>query len=108
MGGFMTRKFPRGEPWTRNFSALSYIDLEDRPAFKMAIHRHGDRWFLYAAHFWESGYSIEFLGKRIFDRRNNRPWQTQVCPFCAGAAQYLGSSGPSRRRLDDHIAGARS
>jgi hypothetical protein len=57
MGGFMT-KFPGGEPWTRNFSALSYIDLEDRPAFKMAIHRHGDRWFLYAAHFWESGYSI--------------------------------------------------
>ena len=54
----MTKEFPRGEPWTRNFSTLSYIDLEDRPAFKMAIHRHGDRRFLYAAHFWESGYSI--------------------------------------------------
>src|ERR1700744_5256634 len=54
----MTTKFPRGEPWTKNFSAVSYIDLEDRPAFKMAIHRSGDRWFLYAAHFWVSGYSI--------------------------------------------------
>ena len=54
----MTSKFPRGEPWTKNFSAVSYIDLEDRPAFKMAIHRSGDRWFLYAAHFWVSGYSI--------------------------------------------------
>jgi hypothetical protein len=47
----MTTEFPRGEPWTRNFSALSYIDLQYRPSFKMAIHRHGVRWFLYAAHF---------------------------------------------------------
>ena len=58
MEGLMTSKFPRGEPWTKNFSAVSYIGLQDRPAFKMAIHRNGDRWFLYAAHFWESGYSI--------------------------------------------------
>jgi hypothetical protein len=45
----MTLKFPQGEPWAKNFSAVSYIDLQNRPAFKMAIHRHHDRWFLYAA-----------------------------------------------------------
>jgi len=43
--GLMTSTFPRGEPWTKNFSALSYIDLRDRPAFKMArdFSYHGDK-----------------------------------------------------------------
>jgi len=41
-----------------NFELVGYIPLEDRPAFKMAIHRSGDRWFLYTAHFWHSGWSV--------------------------------------------------
>jgi hypothetical protein len=52
------QSFPTGKAWSKNFSAVSYIDLENRPAFKMAIHRAGDRWFLYAAHLWVSGFSI--------------------------------------------------
>jgi hypothetical protein len=58
MEGLMTSIFPRGEPWSRNFSAVSYSGLRDHPALKTAIHRNGDRWFLYAAHFSEGGYSI--------------------------------------------------
>jgi hypothetical protein len=43
---------------SENFDLVGYIALEDRPAFKMAIHRHGERWYLYTAHFWQSGWSV--------------------------------------------------
>src|SRR5262245_35855929 len=54
----MIARFPPGKAWSKNISAVSYIHLCDRPGFKMAIHRHGERWFLYSAHFWTSGLSI--------------------------------------------------
>lgn len=54
----MSTAFPPGRAWTRNFESIAYLDLEDRPAFKMAIHRTADRWYLYTAHFWHSGWSI--------------------------------------------------
>jgi hypothetical protein len=50
--------FPRGEAWSRNVGAIAYIDLEGRPGFKMAIHRSGEKWYLYTAHLWHSGDSI--------------------------------------------------
>jgi hypothetical protein len=50
--------FPKGETFAHNFEAISYLPLEDRPAFKMAIHRDGQRWYLYTAHFWHAGWSI--------------------------------------------------
>lgn len=54
----MVEPFPPGKPWANNFRQTAYIDLEGRPAFKMAIHRAGERWFLYTAHFWHSGLSV--------------------------------------------------
>ncbi len=54
----MSVAFPPGKAWAKNFVPISYIGLEDRPGFKMAIHRAGDRWYLYTAHFWHPGFSI--------------------------------------------------
>ena len=50
--------FPQGKAWSHNFKQISYIDLENRPGFKMAIHQSGDRWYLYTAHFWVSGWTV--------------------------------------------------
>ncbi len=47
-----------GRSRSENFDLIGYAPLEDRPAFKMAVHRAGDRWFLYCAHFWHSGLSV--------------------------------------------------
>jgi hypothetical protein len=51
-------KFPEGESIAHRVSAIAYLDLEDRPAFKMALHRAGDRWYFYCAHLWVSGWSV--------------------------------------------------
>lgn len=50
--------FPSGSPCSQGFEAIGYIGLEDRPGFKMALHKAGERWYLYVAHFWCSGWSI--------------------------------------------------
>ena len=42
----------------KGIKAVGYIPNEDRPAFKMAIHEVGGKWYLYSAHFWHSGWSI--------------------------------------------------
>jgi hypothetical protein len=44
--------------WSKGIKALAHIPLENRPAFKMAIHQHNENWYLYCAHFWHSGLSI--------------------------------------------------
>lgn len=49
---------PRFAGSARNVSEVAYLDLEDRPAFKMALHRAGERWYFYCAHLWTSGWSI--------------------------------------------------
>lgn len=54
----MDVKFPEGRAYAENLEPVGYLPLEDRPAFKMAIHRDGERWYLYTAHFWHSGWSI--------------------------------------------------
>jgi hypothetical protein len=54
----MSDVIPPGRAWSQNVRAISYMDLEGRPAFKMAIHRSGERWYLYAAHFWHSGLTV--------------------------------------------------
>lgn len=54
----MGAAFPSGKAWSENFTPVGYLDMEGRPAFKMAIHRRGDRWYLYTAHFWHSGLTI--------------------------------------------------
>jgi hypothetical protein len=37
---------------------IGYHDLADRPGFKLAIQRVGERWLLYVGSFWDSGWSI--------------------------------------------------
>jgi hypothetical protein len=47
-----------GESFSLNIEAIGYTDLERRPGFKMAIHKYGNRWYLYVAHLWHSGFSV--------------------------------------------------
>lgn len=44
--------------YSRNVEIIGYCDLEDRPAFKMAIREVRGRWYLYTGHFWHRGWSI--------------------------------------------------
>ena len=41
-----------------NVELVGYHDLEDRPAFKIALQKRNDRWYLYLGHFWHHGWSI--------------------------------------------------
>ncbi|HEV3010644.1 MAG TPA: hypothetical protein VGX52_16575, partial [Burkholderiales bacterium] len=49
---------PPGTALSRNVEAVGYLPLQDKPAFKMALHKAGARWYWYCAHLWESGWSI--------------------------------------------------
>jgi hypothetical protein len=49
---------PPGKALGRNVEAVGYLPLQDKPAFKMALHKAGARWYWYCAHLWESGWSI--------------------------------------------------
>jgi len=42
----------------KDFDLVGYHDLEERPAFKMAMQVVRGRWYLYLGHFWTSGWSI--------------------------------------------------
>jgi hypothetical protein len=50
--------FPPGKDYNKGFELVGYTDLDGRPGFKMALHKAGDRWYLYTAQFWVSGWSI--------------------------------------------------
>ena len=50
--------FPSGDSFAWNVEAIGYCDLEGRPGFKLALHKHEDRWYLYTAKFWHPGFSI--------------------------------------------------
>ena len=50
--------FPAGQPRAHNVEAIGYLPLEDKPAFKMALHKAADRWYWYCAHLWEPGWSV--------------------------------------------------
>ncbi|MDX1747894.1 MAG: hypothetical protein R3324_18325, partial [Halobacteriales archaeon] len=41
-----------------NVSLVGYTDLDGRPGFKMALKRVGDRWLMYLANFFYSGWSV--------------------------------------------------
>jgi hypothetical protein len=51
------RHLPPGS-YARNVEVIGYTDMQDRPAFKMAIREVAGRWYLYTGHFWHSGWSI--------------------------------------------------
>lgn len=42
----------------QNVSLAGYTDLNDRPAFKIAMQQVDDRWYVYLGHFWHQGWSI--------------------------------------------------
>lgn len=44
--------------YAKNFELVGYHDLESRPAFKIAMQVVDQRWYLYLAHFWTSGWTI--------------------------------------------------
>ena len=37
---------------------VGYNDLDGRPGFKLALHQHSERWYLYLGHFWHSGWTV--------------------------------------------------
>jgi hypothetical protein len=37
---------------------LAYLDLNERPGFKLALVVRGDRWYLFVSHLWHSGWSL--------------------------------------------------
>src|SRR6266576_376231 len=41
-----------------NMKPIGYSDLNGHGAFKMAIKRVGDKWYLYMGHLWERGWTI--------------------------------------------------
>lgn len=41
-----------------NVSLAGYTDLNDRPAFKIAMQEVDGRWYVYLGHFWHRGWSI--------------------------------------------------
>ncbi len=42
----------------KSFELVGYHDLEGRPVIKMAMQVVNDKWYLYLAHFWVSGWTI--------------------------------------------------
>jgi hypothetical protein len=45
-------------PLARNVRLVGYHDLAQKPGFKLGMQTVRDRWYLYVAHLWESGWSI--------------------------------------------------
>ena len=50
--------FPAGQAFAKNVTAIGYTDCDKKPAFKLALHKDGERWFLYAGLFWHSGFHV--------------------------------------------------
>ena len=50
--------YPSGDSFSLNVEKIGYCDLEGRPGFKLALHKSGDRWYLYTSKFWHPGFSI--------------------------------------------------
>ena len=57
--------------WSKGITPIAHIPMQDRPAFKMAIHQHEDRWYLYCAHFWHSGLTIVEITDPSHPRRHD-------------------------------------
>jgi len=54
----VTTDLPPGRSYSRNIDLVGYTDLQARPAFKLALHKARDRWYLYTATFWHPGLNI--------------------------------------------------
>ncbi len=52
-----SKPIPPGS-YARNVEVVGYTDMQERPAFKMAVREVAGRWYLYTGHFWHNGWSI--------------------------------------------------
>jgi hypothetical protein len=52
------RPGPARATFAENFDFVGHHDLAGRPAFKLALGVVADRWYLYAAHLWDRGWSV--------------------------------------------------
>ncbi|HEY7716775.1 MAG TPA: hypothetical protein VIE90_19830 [Candidatus Binatia bacterium] len=53
----MAQKIPQGY-FNCNIEPVGYHDLNNRPAFKLAMQHVDNRWYLYVAHLWHRGWSV--------------------------------------------------
>jgi hypothetical protein len=59
LGAFRyARPGPTRETFAKNFELVAVHALDGRPAFKPALQVVAERWYLYAAHFWDRGWSV--------------------------------------------------
>lgn len=49
---------PSGQSWSHRVRVAGYHDLDERPAFKLAMQEVGGRLYLYAGHLWHRGWSV--------------------------------------------------
>ena len=49
---------PTRQIFAENFTRIGSHDLAGRPGFKLALQVVGGRWYLYAAHLWDRGWSV--------------------------------------------------
>ena len=70
----MAQKIPPGY-FSRNIEAIGYHDLNNKPAFKLAMQELNNRWYLYVAHLWHRGWSV----LEVTD-----PAEPQLCAFIPG------------------------
>jgi hypothetical protein len=53
----MAQETPKGY-FAQNIETVGYHDLNNKPAFKLAMQEVNNRWYLYVAHLWHRGWSI--------------------------------------------------
>jgi hypothetical protein len=61
--------------FAHNIEAIGYHDLNDRPAFKLAMQEVNNRWYLYVAHLWHRGWSV----LNVTD-----PTEPELCTYIRG------------------------
>ena len=77
--------YPAGESYASNVKAIGYCDLDGRPGFKLALHKSGDRWYLYTAKFWHPGFSIVEVTDPANPPRFDSPASTSVNGYATPA-----------------------
>jgi hypothetical protein len=51
-------ELPSGPSWQHNMDIAGYLDLDGKPAFKLAMQEKDGKWYLYIAHLWHQGWSV--------------------------------------------------
>src|SRR5262245_42180111 len=83
-GGGMTSTNAPATAESRGIELIGYHDLDGNPAFKLALQRVDDRYYLYLSHFWVSRWSVvdvtEPAGPKLVGRADapKDSWAYQV------------------------------